>query len=229
MFAEIVEALRSHSVGLTVKVCAWCVVLFLLVGLPLAWYGSGRRNFFRRAVSFLVTLPLVFPPVALGFILLMLLGRNGAIGGRLEALFGDGGRIVFSTTGLILAAFIAGLPLVVRPLEAAMKRVELRRLQEAARTLGCGPVKTFFLVTVPQVRMTLLSGLLLGLARASGEVGISLMLGGNIVGKTNTLSLEIFTSVSQGEFERAMALCVILAVAGLAIYIALEIISPEEV
>lgn len=227
MRATVVGALTSHAVSLTVIVCLSCLVLYIAIGLPLAWWGSGRKTLCRRAVSFFVTLPLIFPPVALGFILLMILGRNGPVGHILDAYFGV--RLIFSTARVILAAFIAGLPLVVRPLEAAMRRTELRRLQEAARTLGCGPVRTFVLVTVPQVATTLLSGLLLGLARASGEVGITMMLGGNIVGRTSTLSLEIFNSVSQGEFERAMALCLILAVAGLAMYIALEYITPEEV
>lgn len=226
MLADIHDALSSHAVSLTAMVCVSCLFLFLGVGLPLAWWTSGPRTLCRRAVSFIITLPLVFPPVALGFILLTLLGRNGPVGRALETLFGV--RLVFSTAGVVFAAFVAGLPLVVRPLEAAMRRTELRRLREAARTLGCGPFKTFALVTVPQVGTTLLSGLLLGLARASGEVGITMMLGGNIAGRTSTLSLEIFNSVSQGEFDRAMALCVILAVAGLALYLALERLSPEE-
>lgn len=221
MLQQVYAALTSPSALLTAKVCLACVILYLTLGLPLAWWGSGKKTLSRQAISFFITLPLVFPPVALGFILLMILGTNGPVGKALLWAFDV--KLVFTPTGLVAAAFIAGLPLVVRPLEAAMKRSELRRLQEAARTLGSGPCKTFFLITVPQVSTTLLSSLLLGLARASGEVGISLMLGGNITGKTNTLSLEIFSSAQHGEFDRAMALCLILAV-----YIALELIAPEE-
>jgi molybdate transport system permease protein len=217
--------LFSYPVALTLKVGAACLGLFLVIGLPLAWWGSGKKSFARRVVSFLTTLPLVFPPVALGFILLLLLGRNGPIGKPLEALFGF--RLLFSTGAVILAAFIAGLPLLLRPLTAAMERSELRQMEQVARTLGCGPFKTFMYVTIPQVGRALASGLLLALARASGEVGITLMLGGNIIGRTNTLSLEIYNSVSYGDFDRALELCAILAVAGLVLYIVLEKISPE--
>jgi molybdate transport system permease protein len=156
--------------------------------------------------------------------LLLLLGSQGPLGAPLESVFGF--RLVFSQTGVILAGYLAGLPLFARPLEAALRREEIKQLSLAARTLGCGPVKTFLLVTAPQVGPVLGSGLLLALARACGEVGITMMLGGNIVGRSNTLSLEIFNSVSHGEFERAMALCLILAVCGLFFYAILEKLTP---
>jgi molybdate transport system permease protein len=226
MTETILKELASFPAVLTLRICAACLGLHLLVGLPLAWWLSGPRTLARRAVSFLVSLPLVFPPVALGFILLTLLGRGGPLGPLLEEWLGV--RLVFSVAGLTLAAFVAGLPLMVRPLEAALRREEIRRLAQAARTLGCGPLKAFALVVVPQVGSVLASGLLLGLARASGEVGVSLMLGGNIIGRTNTLSLEIYNSVAYGDFDRAMALCLILAVFGLGLYIALEKLSPSD-
>ena len=217
----------SFPVLLTLRTCAVCFVLFLVIGLPIARWGSRSRSFAARAVSFLVTLPTIFPPIALGFMLLLLLGKNGPVGRLLNALFGS--HLVFSASGVAFAAFVAGLPLVVRPLQAAMERIEIVRLEEAARTMGCGPVKTFFLITVPQVGNTLASGLLLGIARASGEVGITMMLGGNISGRTNTLSLEIYNSVSRGEFDEAMKLCAILAVVGLVLYILLEKYREREV
>jgi molybdate transport system permease protein len=224
MWSGLAEEIFSFPAYLTLKVCLACLGLHILVGLPLAWYLSGPKSLGRRLLAFLVTLPLVFPPVALGFILLMLLGRNGPLGAPLESWFGV--RLVFSQFGVILAAFIAGLPLLVRPLEASFRREEIKRLNQAARTLGCGLIRTFLLVTVPQAAPVLASGLLLALARASGEVGITMMLGGNIIGRSNTLSLEIFNSVSYGEFDRAMYLCAILAVAGLIFYLILEKVTP---
>jgi molybdate transport system permease protein len=116
----------------------------------------------------------------------------------------------------------------VRPLEAALRRDEIVRLAQAARTRGCGPIRNLVLVCLPQAGAALASGLLLGLARASGEVGVSLMLGGNIIGRTNTLSLEIYNSVSYGDFDRAMILCLILAVCGLGLFAALERLSPDQ-
>ena len=102
-------------------------------------------------------------------------------------------------------------------------------LEEAARVNGCGGLSSFFFVTLPLVRNSLASGLLLGLARASGEVGITMMLGGNISGRTNTLSLEIFNSVSRGDFETASSLCFLLAVFGLILYIMLEKLQRKGV
>lgn len=158
------EAALSFPILLTLRVCVACVLLYLCVGLPCARFCSRRRGLLARALAFLVTLPLIFPPVAMGFLLLLLLGRNGPIGGPMERWLGL--RIVFSEPGVILSAFVAGLPLVVRPLQAAMERPELRRLEEAARTLGCGTMGTFLFVTVPQVSRTLFSCLLLGAQRA---------------------------------------------------------------
>jgi molybdate transport system permease protein len=156
----------------------------------------------------------------------MVLGRHGFIGEPLEALFGV--RIVFSQAGVILAAYVAGLPLFVRPVESALRRGEIKDLAQAARTLGLGPVKAFLFVSAPQVGAVLGSGLLLALARAFGEVGVTMMLGGNVVGRSNTLSLEIFNSVAHAEFGRAMALCAILAGAGLVFYVVFEKLTPSD-
>lgn len=210
---------------LTLKTCLVSIVLLLLVGVPLAFWLSRSDSILVRPVSFLVTLPLVFPPVALGYLLLMALGRQG-IGGVLEEYAGF--RIVFSQTGVFLAAFIAGLPMLARPLEAAMKNEVIIKLEEAAHVTGCGTFKTFIFVTVPLVSNTIASGLLLGTARAAGEVGITMMVGGNISGRTNTVSLEIFNSVSRGEFDRAETLCFLLALAGLLLFAALEKIQKKK-
>ena len=226
MWPSLLTELGSFSAILTLKICLACLALHVLAGIPLAWWLSGPRTAAKRIVSFFVTIPLVFPPVALGFILLTALGRRSPVGNDLEKFFGF--RLVFSFPGLVLAAFIAGLPLLVRPLEAALRREDIVAQAKAARTLGCGPLKAFALVSLPQAGSSLASGLLLGLARASGEVGISLMLGGNIIGRTNTLSLEIYNSVAYGDFDRAMILCLILAACGLALYAVLERLSPES-
>ncbi len=128
-----------------------------------------------------------------------------------------------------MAAFVVGLPLVVRPLQAALKSENIIRLEQAARVTGCGPLKTFFFVTLPLIRTSLASGLLLGTARASGEVGVTMMLGGNISWKTNTLSLEVFNRVSRGELEEASQLCFLLAITGLILYVVLEKLQSKRV
>ena len=211
---------------LTTKTCAVSLFLFLFLAVPLSYWLAGRKSIFAKAVELLITLPLVFPPIALGYMLLVVLGRNGLVGILLENL---GLRMVFSQTGVILAAFIAGLPLVVKPLQAAFDCQEAKELEEAARVCGLNKLKTFFFISSPLCSKTLLAGLLLGLARASGEVGITMMLGGNISGRTNTLSLEIFNSVSRGDFDCAAFLCTILAVFAGLIYAALYFLQPKRI
>ncbi|WP_236617097.1 molybdate ABC transporter permease subunit [Synergistes jonesii] len=189
------------------------------------WFARSR-SFAAKAAAFLVTLPLVFPPIALGYMLLVLLGRNGVIGSPLAEHLGV--RLVFTRAAVALSAFVAGLPLFVRPVQAAFGSAAIIRFEEASRVLGCGPVKTFFFVTAPLAKKSILGGLLLSVTRAAGEVGITMMLGGNIAGRTNTLSLEIFNCVSRGDFDEAASLCAILAMLGLAAYAALERLQKER-
>ena len=169
----------------------------------------------RSVTDFLVTLPLVFPPIATGFILLMLLGRAGPVGRFLPV------DVIFSLPGVILASFVAGLPLMVKPVEAAL-RGDVKRLAEISHVLGKNRWQTFWLVLLPNIRRNVAAGWFLALGRSLGEVGITLMLGGNIIGKTNTLSLEIYNAVFSGEFERALVLSAIIGVFSLSIFIALK-------
>lgn len=210
----------SFSVLLTLRVCSACLILHALTAIPLARLGMAKNPHLRRVINFIITLPLVFPPMALGFLLLMLFGRNGWGGIALRETLGV--SLVFSQGGIILAAWLAGLPLVVKPVQTALNNPDLLRFEKAARVCGASPRKCFFLVTLPLIRHGLAAGLLLGITRAMGEVGISLMLGGNIAGRTNTLSLEVFNAVSTGEFQRAALLCAILAIISLLLYLGID-------
>ena len=214
------------SVRLTLTACGMSLLLFVALGLPAAYWLARSHSAASRCAAFFITLPLVFPPIALGYMLLLIFGKNGPAGAPLEQLFGV--RLVFSTGAVVLASFVAGLPLFVRPVQAAFRDENALKLEEAARVLGCGPAKTFFLVAVPLARRSIISGLLLAAARASGEVGVTMMLGGNIAGRTNTLSLEIFNCVSRGDFDEAMTLCILLACVSLAIYFMLERLQRED-
>ncbi len=214
-------------IKLTIKVCVVSFILFFVVAPPLALYFARSKTLLSKFLEFCVTLPLVFPPIALGYILLLLLGRSGFIGAPLYDTFGF--RIVFSQWGVILAAFIAGLPLVVRPMINALESGKLREVEEAALVCGASKAKTFFIVSLPLIKNSIISGLLLGLARSSGEVGVTMMLGGNTSGKTNTLSLEIYNAVSRGDFDVATDLCVLLAVFAFILYILLVFIQAKKV
>jgi molybdate transport system permease protein len=204
---------------LTIKIAAATLIAHFVLGTGLGWALSHPRWPGRTLLDIVVTVPLVFPPVALGFFLLLLLGRRGAVGGWLDATFGF--SFVFSAEGVLLASIVAGLPLVVKPIEAAIASIS-RSLGEASRTLGRSEWETFIHVVLPNVRGAVVAGLVLGTARSLGEVGITLMLGGNIVGRTNTMSLEIYNAVFSGEYPRAVALSIVLGAASIVIFLVLR-------
>ncbi|MDR3410240.1 MAG: molybdate ABC transporter permease subunit [Formivibrio sp.] len=211
----------SFSLWLTARVVLLTLALHLIAGLLLGYLLSRNPFPGRGLLDAFVTLPLVFPPIATGFALLLLFGRQGLLGSWLESM--DLG-LIFTFPGVVTAAFIAGLPLVVKPIQTAMESAALR-LGEVARTLGKNEFKIFFLVLIPNIRRALATGLTLGLGRSLGEVGITLMLGGNIAGKTNTLSLEIYNAVFSGDFQRAGVLSVLLGLISLGIFFMLRRLS----
>ncbi len=205
-------------VMLTGKVLAVSSVLYLIAGLGLGYYLGRGKSLLREFVDLMVTLPMVFPPVATGFVLLMLLGRFGPFKDLI------GGELVFSFEAVVLASFVAGLPLVVKPVQAAMGG-DLRRYEESALVLGKNRFLAFFLVLLPNIRKSLGAGMVMALGRSLGEVGITLMIGGNIIGRTNTMSLEIYNSVFSGEFEKAAVLSALIGVMSLTIFISLKKLS----
>jgi len=194
------------SIFLTAKVCFWAFLLHGFFGIFLAWYLSSEKAPFRNVIDVVISFPLVFPPIATGFLLLMVFGRFGLLGKYLQPL---GVEIIFTQKALVLAAFTAGLPLVVKPIQSAIAS-SAKNLIEASLTLGKSRLTTFIRVVVPNVRKSIFAGLALGVGRSMGEVGITLMIGGNIIGKTNTLSLEVYNAVFDGNYLRAGVLCVIL-------------------
>lgn len=223
--AALLDPALAYPAWLTIRIAAATLVLHLVLGTGLGWALAkpGWRG--RGLLDALVTLPLVFPPLALGFFLLLLLGRRSAFGGWLEETTGL--AFVFSIEGVLLASVIAGLPLVVKPIEAAIAGIS-RSLGEASRTLGRNEWETFVYVILPNIRGAIAAGLVLGTARSLGEVGITLMLGGNIVGRTNTMSLEIYNAVFNGEYQRAVVLSVILGLASIVVFIVLQRIRQDR-
>lgn len=207
------------ALWLTAQTCLIAGIGFAIFGPMLAWWFARRPTAFSRIVSFLTTLPLVFPPVALGYLLLVLLGRNGWIG---SWLYDAGIYVIFTPASVALAAFIAGLPLVVKPIQTALESRQLKAIEFAGAVHGASGWTILRRITLPYIRPQILSGLLLGVSRASGEVGITMMVGGNLSGKTNTLSLEIFNAVSRADFDAAAALCLVLSIFTILIFAVLE-------
>ena len=193
-------------VGFTVTMAALAVVVTLPAALALAWVLARRNWPGKLLVEALVTLPLVLPPVATGLVLLLILGRNGWIGAALEHWFGM--EIVFTWKAVAAAMMVMSFPLVVRGARVGFESVD-RSLEEVARTLGAGPWKVFFGVTLPLARRGVLAGVVLGFARALGEFGATMVVAGNIPGRTTTLPLAIYTNIILGDNDAALQLIAI--------------------
>lgn len=188
---------------LSVRVALAATLLDALVGIPLAYLLARRRFRGRGLVDLAVTLPLVLPPTVTGYYLIVLLGRRGWLGGPLYAL--TGWSLAFTWYAAVVAAAVMALPLLVRTARAAIESVE-PDLERAARTLGRSEWQTAVEVTLPLARNGILAGLVLAFARALGEFGATLMLAGNIPGKTTTVPLAIYTAVQTGESAEVLLL-----------------------
>ncbi|MFO0588876.1 MAG: molybdate ABC transporter permease subunit [Polyangiaceae bacterium] len=162
----------------------------------------SRRFPGRDVLDVLVTAPVVLPPTVLGYYVLVLLGRRSALGHAFEALTGS--PIVFTRTGAVLAAVIGSLPLTTKSARAALEGVD-RRLVLAARTLGAGPLRAFWSVHLPLASRGILAGTMLGFARSLGDFGVTLMVGGDIPGETQTAALAIYDAI-QAQRDRDAAL-----------------------
>jgi molybdate transport system permease protein len=206
----------AFKLSLLVTLVATCVVV--LLGTAFAFVLAKRKFRGRELLDAVVTLPLVLPPTVTGFYLIVLLGRRGWVGSPIYQL--TGWSVAFTWYAAVVAATVMALPLLVRTAKAAFESVD-RDLERAAYTLGRSELRTALEVTLPLARNGILAGLVLAFARALGEFGATLMLAGNIPGKTATVPLAIYTAVQTGEDARAVLLvgiltalsCVVIVVA----------------
>jgi molybdate transport system permease protein len=203
-------------VWFTTWVSALSTIVIMPFALALAWLLARRQWPGKSVIETLLTLPLVMPPVATGLILLKLLGRRGAIGGFLHDTFNL--DIVFTWRGVLIALGVMSFPLLVRSARVAFEEIN-PRLEQIARTLGAGDGRVFFTITVPLASRGIMGGMILAFARALGEFGATIMVAGNIPGRTSTLSLSIFQSVQLGQDAQAFRLLgVSVALAFLAVW-----------
>ena len=194
---------------LSLRVSIVAVLVTLPVAYGLAWVIARRRFPGRMLLDALVHLPLVLPPVVTGWLLLILLGRNGAIGAWLyEAL---GVTLVFNWTGAAVAAGVMALPLMVRAMRLSIEAVD-RRLVGAARTLGASPWRAFLTITLPLSLPGIAAGAMLGFARSLGEFGATITFAANIAGETRTLPLAIYTGLQVPGSESAVARLAVIAI-----------------
>jgi len=188
------------AVWLTVKLATLTTLLLLVFGTPIAWWLARTSSRLKGVVGALVTLPLILPPTVLGFYLLVLLGPAGPLGRLTETL--GLGLLPFTFPGLVVASMIYSLPFVVQPLQQAFAAIGTKPL-EAAATLRASPLDAFFSVVLPLARPGFVSGAVLGFAHTVGEFGVVLMIGGNIPGRTQVLSMAIYNHVEATEYANA--------------------------
>ncbi|MDD2465879.1 MAG: molybdate ABC transporter permease subunit [Desulfobulbus sp.] len=208
------EPATRECLILSAKVAAIAMPLLAVVGVGLGYLLGSSKGRWLALLDFIVTLPLVFPPIATGFLLLLALGRRSFVGIWLKQSLDV--EVIFSFWGVVLAACIAGLPLIVKQVQAAVRR-ETTRLVETALVLGKSPLTIVFRVILPSLKTSIAIGLSLAFARSLGEVGVTLMLGGNIAGRTNTISLEVYNAVFTGDYQRAFVLVTLLGLLSLAV------------
>jgi molybdate transport system permease protein len=197
------------ALRLSLQVAVAATAVNALVGIPIAYVLARRRFWGRSLLDLLVTLPLVLPPTVVGYYLIVLLGRRGVLGAPLYEL--SGFTVAFTWYAAVIAATVMALPLLVRTVRAAIESVD-RDLERAAYTLGRSELRTAIEVTLPLARNGILAGLVLAFARALGEFGATLMLAGNIPGRTATVPLSIYTAVQTGESAEALGLVAVLTV-----------------
>lgn len=206
------------AVRLSIQVAVTATALSLPVGIALGFLLARRRFFGKRLLETALNLPLVLPPVVTGYLLLVLLGTRGLVGKYLYEWFGV--AIVFTWQGAALASAVMAFPLMLRTIRVAFAEVDTR-LEAAARTLGAGPLETFYRVSLPLARRGIVAGALLAFARGIGEFGATIMIAGNTAGLTQTIPLLIYTQTySPGGIDasaRLVIACIVIAVAALGV------------
>ncbi|MBK6648739.1 MAG: molybdate ABC transporter permease subunit [Betaproteobacteria bacterium] len=188
------------AIVLTTKLAALTTLLLLLLGTPIAWWLARSRSPLKTVVGAIVTLPLVLPPAVLGFYLLVLMGPQGPVG-QLTQFLGLG-LLPFTFAGLLVGSVIYSMPFVVQPLQQAFTAMGDRPM-EAAATLRASPWDAFVTVALPLARPGFITAAVLGFAHTVGEFGVVLMIGGNIPGKTQVLSMAIYNHVEALEYSNA--------------------------
>jgi molybdate transport system permease protein len=200
--------------ALTLKVAGLATLLALVLGALAGWLLARKRFPGRELLDALCTLPMVMPPTVLGYYLIVVIGRRGWLGSYLWDHFGI--TLMFSWQGAVFASAIVAFPLVFKSARAAFEGVD-SHLENAARTLGVSELAVFFRVTLPLAWRGILAGTMLAFARAMGEFGATLMVAGNIPGKTQTLSLAVYDAVQAGQDDLANFLVLLTSIVVVAI------------
>ena len=185
---------------LTLQLAVVTTVILLIIGIPLAWWLSRSQSPIKPVAEAIVSLPLVLPPTVLGFYLLIAFSPNSTIGGFFQDTLGI--DLAFSFTGLIIGSVIYSLPFMVQPLQAGFTAIP-NSLTEASYSLGKSRLATLFKVAIPNIKSSVLTGIVLAFAHTVGEFGVVLMIGGNIPSETKVISIAIYDEVESLNYANA--------------------------
>lgn len=212
------------AIMLTLRVATLATIFSSIFGISLAWFIAHKRFYGRSVVDVLCALPLVLPPTVLGYYLIVLLGRRGLIGSWLADM---GIQVMFSWQGAVIAATVVVFPLIYKSAKAAFESVD-HSLEQAARTLGATELRIFFNISIPLAWRGIIAGVVLAFARGMGEFGATLMLAGNIVGQTQTLSLAIYDAFQAGNDAKATVLVLITSLLCMVVLLLAEYITRPQ-
>jgi molybdate transport system permease protein len=207
-------AIDWFPLWLSLRVAALSTLLAAAIGLGLAYLLANRNFRGKEALDAALTLPLVLPPTVLGYYLLVLLGRGSVLGRAWETVFGS--PLVFSWQAAVVAALLHSVPLLIKSARAALESVD-HTYERAARTLGAGEWRVFTSVTLPLAQRSILAAVALAFARSLGDFGVTIMLAGNIPGRTQTVAVAIYDAVESGNGELARLLVIVVSALALGI------------
>ena len=213
------------ALGLSLKVALWATALDLVLGVAVGWVLARKRFPGRELLDALLTLPMVMPPTVLGYYLLVVIGRNGPLGGWLHEAFGI--NLIFTWQAAVIAAAVVAFPLVAKAARSAFETVD-PQLEQAARVLGVSAAGVFLRVTLPLAWRGVLAGTLLAFARSMGEFGATLMVAGSIPGKTQTLSIAVYEAVQAGQDDAANFLVLVTSVSCVVVLLAASWLAPPR-
>jgi len=209
---------------LSLRVAFVSTAVAFFIGLWLAYILANREFRGKEVLDAAVTLPLVLPPTVLGYYLLVLLAGNSPLGKLWENIFGS--PLVFTWKAAVVAALLHSLPLLVKSARAALESVD-RRLERAARNLGASEWRLFWKVTLPLARRSILAAVALAFARSLGDFGVTLMVAGNIPGRTQTVAVAIYDAVEAGNTALARTLVIVISVVALSILTLANRLNPR--
>jgi molybdate transport system permease protein len=214
------------AIWLTAKLASIVTFILLIIGTPLAWWLARTRSWHKGIIASIITLPMVLPPVVLGFYLLITMGPNGSVG-KFIAILGLE-PLPFTFAGLVVASVFYSLPFMVNPLQSAFESIGNRPL-EVASTLRASPLDTFITVVVPLALPGFISASIITFAHTVGEFGMVLMIGGNLPGITRVASVQIYDYVESMNFASAHRIAGIMLVFSFLVLLAMHLNHPKPV